>query len=78
MLLQQQRRGVESKLVQLSQSSPGNIGGSYFGQNMRGGNILATSVLLQKKFTRPTTGGKGNFFLQVFTSFYKYHMASII
>ena len=33
-------------MVQLSQSSPGNIGGSYFGQNMGGRNVLATSVLL--------------------------------
>ena len=33
-------------VLQLSQSSPGYIGGSYFGQNMGGENILATAVLL--------------------------------
>ena len=44
--------------VQLSQSSPGNIGGSYFGQNMRGGNILATSVLLNYPKVCPLTKKK--------------------
>ena len=46
------------KLVQLSQSSPGNMGGSYCGQNMRGGNILATSVLLNYPKVCPLTKKK--------------------
>ena len=35
-------------------------------------------LLTQLKITRRTTGAKGNYFLQVFTIFYKYHRASIL
>ena len=44
--------------LQLSQSSPGNMAGSYCGQNMRGGNILATSVLLNYPKVCPLTKKK--------------------
>ena len=41
--------------VQLSQSSPANFGGSYFGQNMTKKNISATSVLLNYPKVCPLT-----------------------
>ena len=41
--------------IQLSQSSPGNFGGSYFGQNMTKKNISATSVLLNYPKVCPLT-----------------------
>ena len=45
----------DSKSLQLSQSSPANFGGSYFGQNMTKKNILATSVLLNYPKVCPLT-----------------------
>ena len=40
--------------------------------------IVANKGTVNEKITRRKTGAKGNYFLQVFTSFYKYHRASII
>ena len=48
--------------LQLSQSSPGNFGGSYFGQNITKKNISATSVLLNYPKACPLT----NFFFKIY------------